>query len=314
MGSLNPVEVMTAGELFIDLIMSGFDVWPQPGRESFAREFHRQIGGGAAITACGLGKLGMPTSVLGVVGLDDGPWIMAQLQRFGVDVSDMLFHPSEPTAFTVVATMPEDRAFLTYPGANRGFPDALMAAATGQRLAHARHVHLAFPPYLETAAELMKTIHRNGCTVSLDVGWHEDWLTDSRAVALLPLIDVFLPNEAEATLMMGSRDPGECLRRFEKAGAHCVPLKLGARGSAVRQDGEIVFAPSPPVTPVDTTGAGDCFDAGFLYARMRGEALVCCLQSGNICGALSTEAYGGIAAFPTKERLQQELKSYSCAK
>jgi sugar/nucleoside kinase (ribokinase family) len=299
-GGVKPLDVIVAGELFVDLIMSGFDFWPQPGREAFAREFHREIGGGAAITACGLAKLGSRTSVLGMVGLDSGAWIVEQLQRSGVETTDIRFHPTEPTAFTVAATMRQDRAFLTYAGANRGFPAMLMEAGT----AHTRHVHLACAPNLDTAAELVQAIHGKGSTVSLDVGWHEDWLADPRAVALLPFIDVFLPNEAEAARMTGAAEPSGCLRFLEKAGAKCVPLKLGSRGSAILREGEIVFVDAPRVTTVDTTGAGDCFDAGFLQAWLKGRPLASCLKLGNVCGALSTEAYGGIAGFPDWERIQ----------
>lgn len=304
MGSVKPFDVIVAGELFVDLIMSGFDFWPQPGREAFASEFHREIGGGAAITACGLAKLGSRTSVLGIVGLDNGAWIIEQLQASGVETSDIRFHPTEPTAFTVAATMPRDRAFLTYAGANRGFPAMLMEAGT----ALARHVHLACAPNLDTAEALLQAIHSDGSTVSLDVGWHEDWLTDPRAIALLPFIDVFFPNEAEAARMTGDADASGCLRALKKAGAKCVPLKLGSRGSAVLQEGEIVFVDAPRVTAVDTTGAGDCFDAGFLHAWMNGQPLASCLQLANVCGALSTEAYGGIAGFPDWERI------HSCEK
>ena len=296
MGTMKPYDVIVAGELFVDLIMSGFDFWPEPGREAFAREFHREIGGGAAITACGLAKLGSRTTVLGMVGLDSGPWIVEQLQASGVETKDIRFHSTEPTAFTVAATMPQDRAFLTYAGANRGFPAMLMEAET----THTRHVHLACAVDLETAAELIQKIHSDGATVSLDVGWHEDWLTDPRAISLLPLIDVFLPNEAEAAKLTGGAD---VLKFFERVGARCVPLKLGSRGSAILQEGESIFVEAPTVTAIDTTGAGDCFDAGFLHAWMQGQPLDACLRLANVCGALSTQAYGGITGFPDWKRI-----------
>ena len=165
---------------------------------------------------------------------------------------------------------------------------------------HARHVHLACPLNLDTAADLVRQIHRGGSTVSLDVGWHEDWLTDPRAMEMLPLIDVFLPNETEAARMAGD---GDALRVFEAAGAKCVPVKLGPRGSAMLQDGEVLFVEAPIVNPVDTTGAGDCFDAGFLHAWLSGRPLPACLRLANICGALSTQAYGGIAGFPDWEKI-----------
>jgi sugar/nucleoside kinase (ribokinase family) len=170
---------------------------------------------------------------------------------------------------------------------------------------------LAFPPDLETAAALLALIHSNGCTVSLDVGWHEEWLGDPRSVALLPLIDVFLPNESEAARITGEPDVEQCLRRFESAGAKCVAVKLGMRGAAALMDGEINFVPAPKVTPVDTTGAGDCFDAGFLHAWLNDKPAIRCLATGNICGALSTECHGGIAGFPSADRLEQELKNYA---
>jgi sugar/nucleoside kinase (ribokinase family) len=84
-------------------------------------------------------------------------------------------------------------------------------------------------------------------------------------------------------------------------------LKLGARGAALLWDGRILYEPPLPVTPRDTTGAGDCFDAGFLHAYLRCEPPQKCLRVANICGALSTEAYGGIEGFPTPERLHQIL-------
>jgi len=298
------LDFIVAGELYVDLIMGGFDFWPQPGREAFASEFHREMGGGAAITACGLAKLGSSTSIVGIVGKDNGNWMVEQLQGRGVETSDIRFHPTDPTAFTVAATMTEDRAFLTYAGANRGFPAMLLEADT----THAHHVHLACKLNLDTAPNLIRKLHANGNTVSLDVGWHEDWLTDPGALALLPLIDVFLPNEAEAARMTGQADVSECLRFLEKAGAKCVPLKLGPRGSAILHEGEVLFVEAPRVKVIDTTGAGDCFDAGFLHAWKKGEHPQACLPLANICGALSTEAYGGIAGFPDWGRI------HSCEK
>jgi Sugar kinases, ribokinase family len=305
-------DVIVAGELFVDLIMGGFEFWPEPGKEAFAREFHREIGGGAAITACGLAQLGMRTSLLGVVGEDAGGWMVEQMSRRSVETRDIHFDANEPTGFTVAVTAPGDRTFLTYGGANRGLRAALMRAALEKHFLHTRHVHLACAPDLDTAAELLRHIHNSGCTVSLDVGWQEKWLSDSRARDLLPLIDVFLPNELEARQMTGQQDAAACLREFQAAGAGIVALKLGSQGSALLSSGEVLFVKAPEVTPIDTTGAGDCFDAGFLSAWLNGDSPETCLRAGNICGALSTEAYGGIAGFPSPERLKQELKT--CAK
>jgi len=145
----------------------------------------------------------------------------------------------------------------------------------------------------------------------VDAGWHEEWLSDPRALPMICAIDLFFPNHPEAARMTGEREPEKILRRFECAGLKRVALKLGSRGAALLWDGEICFVPRIPVTVRDTTGAGDCFDAGFLHAWLAGEDPWQCLRVANICGALSTEAYGGIAGFPTPERLTQALERYS---
>jgi len=309
-----PLDVIVAGELFVDLILGGFEFWPQPGQEAFAREFHREAGGGAAITASGLAALGSRTGLFGVVGADWGPWLVGRMRRAGVETSPVLFHPDEPTAFTVAVTTPRDRAFFTYPGANRRFAPALSEAAAAQQFAQARHLHLACAPELDSAVELLAALRRNGCSLSLDVGWHEDWLGDSRAFAIVRLVDIFFPNELEAQKITGENASEAALRRFAAEGVNRVALKLGSCGAALLWDGEIVRATPHPVVPLDTTGAGDCFDAGFLHAWLHGETPAACLAAANICGALSTEAYGGIAGFPDAARIARELKGHTCEK
>jgi sugar/nucleoside kinase (ribokinase family) len=304
-------DCVVAGEIFADQIMSGFDYWPAPGKEAFAKEYHREIGGGAVITACGLAKLGCRAAVLGIVG-SDGEWVLEQLRRNSVDTAEIEIDPDEPTGFTVAVTGPDDRAFLTYGGANRDFPPLLAEAAAGGRLACARHVHLACSPDLGSAADLMDAIRAAGCTISLDVGWHEDWLTDPRAPDALRLVDLFFPNELEARAITRRRDPEGALRAFRRMGLRRVALKLGARGAALLWDGEMIFAPGTVVAAVDTTGAGDCFDAGFLHAWLNGAPPRRCLEAANVCGALSTEKPGGIAGFPDPERLRRELEGEPC--
>lgn len=304
---------MVAGDLFIDIIMSGFSFWPQPGQEAVATEYCREIGGGAAITAAGMAKLGSRTGVLGVVG-EDGAWLVERLREHGVDTAGIAYDIHEPTAFTVAVSGPDDRAFLTYIGANYKFGDVLMEAATQKLLSHARHVHLASAPDLDTAGELVQALKQNDCCISLDVGWHELWLRDPRSMALVRNVDIFLPNRNEASAMTGETEPRAILRAFEDAGVKAVVLKLGPRGAALLWEGEIIMGEPYPATPHDTTGAGDCFDAGFLHAWLTGESPETSLRVATICGALSTEALGGIQGFPTKEDLAEALSREPLAK
>ena len=136
-------------------------------------------------------------------------------------------------------------------------------------------------------------------TLSLDVGFAHANLETMDA---LPLVDLFFPNQIEGERMTGESDPEAMLRAFAKAGARTVVLKMGERGAAMRIGDRLLHAAPPCVTPVDTTGAGDCFNAGFLFAWLRGKSPEECLRSGNLCGALRPRAGRG-RGFPTAEEM-----------
>ena len=306
MKQLKKLDVMVAGDLFIDMVMSGFSFWPEPGQEAVASEYCREIGGGAAITAAGLAKLGSRVGVLGVVG-HDGAWLVERLRHYGVHTEGIAYDLHEPTAFTVAISSPQDRAFFTYLGANYKFGSILIEAATERLLSHAQHVHLACAPDLDTAGELLLALIQNDCSISLDVGWHEEWLRDPRSLSMVKNVDIFFPNQAEAFAMTGMTEPRAILEAFGEAGVKTVVLKLGSRGAALLCHGKVIMGEPFPVEPNDTTGAGDCFDAGFLHAWLKGEEPETCLRVATICGALSTEALGGIAGFPTAQRLKEMM-------
>ena len=303
-------DAIVAGDLFVDLIFSGFPSWPQPGEEAFAQRFAREVGGGAAITACGLAKLGLKSALFAVTGKVDSFGLIERLNGCGVDTRAIQFHSSEPAGLTVSVSTAKDRAFFTYAGANPALLDLLLDANVRLDLARARHVHLACAPAPELLMDLSGMLHERGCRVSLDVGWHEDWLKDRRSLRALREIDLFMPNEREARLMTGESEPEAILRAFAEAGLRAVALKLGPRGAALLWDEQIHRCEPYPARPLDTTGAGDGFDAGFIFGCLRGDAPAACLQAANVCGALSTEALGGLAAFPERDRLETALLRY----
>src|SRR5206468_7493980 len=107
-------DVVVVGDLFIDEVLSDFYSLPKLGEECFARKFRREVGGGAAITACGLAKLGVQVCVVGSIGEADGQWLLDRLQSFGIDCSGLELDSAEPTGISVSASTREDRSFLTY--------------------------------------------------------------------------------------------------------------------------------------------------------------------------------------------------------
>src|SRR6266571_2614863 len=111
-------DVIVVGDLFIDEVLSEFYSLPKLGEESFARKMRREIGGGAAITSCGLARLGWRAAALGVVGREDGMWVVKRFLDAGVNTTFLEHHPDEPTGLTVSVSTREDRAFFSYYGAN----------------------------------------------------------------------------------------------------------------------------------------------------------------------------------------------------
>jgi sugar/nucleoside kinase (ribokinase family) len=301
------LDVLAVGDLFQDLVMSGFPGWPRPGEEAFAASFHKEIGGGAAITACGLSKLGLRAGVAGVVGAADGQWMFDQLSARGVSTAGIRTTAAEPTAFAVSISTAVDRTFLTYNGANRELPGLIEQLTAADLPVQARHIHLAHAMNLARVETSFESLVAKGSTLSVDVGWHPEWYADSRALAALKRADIFFPNEREAGVMTQQTEPRRMLEAFERLGLRRVALKLGRSGAALLWDGEVLFQKPAKIDALDTTGAGDCFNAGFLYARLAGMDPKACLKVATACGEMSARALGGIAGFPTKEELENIL-------
>src|SRR5581483_3860646 len=216
---------------------------------------------------------------------------------FGVDTGGVRFSDL-PTGVTVAASLREDRAFLTFEGANSELWPWLEAKELGRQLAQARHVHFAcaLPP--RPGRRLIEELHARKTTVSLDAGWQEKWMKDKHVWPLLAEVDWFLPNEAEARFMTGKSRVEQMLEAFVARGVKGVAIKLGPGGAAACQAGPVIKAKALDVPVVDTTGAGDAFNAGFLHARLAGLPVENCLQRGAVCGSLSTRESGALEAFP----------------
>jgi sugar/nucleoside kinase (ribokinase family) len=322
------MDLLVVGDANPDLMLRGGDVVPAFGQqERVVDEAALVLGGSGSIMACGAARLGLKVGMAACVGDDTfGEFTREALRSAGVDDGAVQVLPGVATGVSVALARADDRAILTARGALAAFdpqalPDALLAAA--------RHVHLASPflqPLLLADLEsLVARAHSAGATVSLDPGWDpsERW---SLAFAG---VDVLLPNAAEAVCLAESagrasappprtpsslRPPG---RVFPEAATDARPagvalaasgplvaLKLGAAGAVGFAGDSVVEAVAPVTDAVDSTGAGDSFDAGFLAAWLDGASLADALALGCACGALSTRALGGTAAQPSRSEAE----------
>jgi sugar/nucleoside kinase (ribokinase family) len=291
------------GDLNPDLVLTG-DVVPRFGQaEQLVDDAALVIGGSAAITAHGLARLGRAVSLLAAVGDDVlGRQLVEQLTAAGVDARRALVREDLPTGLTVVLSTGEDRAILTLPGAIASLTATEVLDAATELAGGLRHVHVSsyfLQPTLR--GELASVLHKLrglGLSTSLDTNadpedrWHG-------VDELLPHIDVLLPNRAEAVALGGDPDPRRAAASLAARGPLTV-VKDGAAGAfAVRPDGTTVEEPGSPVAVVDTTGAGDTFDAAFLAGWLDGDDLARCLKRAVTAGRHSVMHTGGTAGQPT---------------
>jgi len=304
-------DVTVIGEIYQDHVFSGFSAWPLPGEEIFTNQYEWELGGGAVTTACALSRLGRKIQLIGIAGESDMPRMEERLSRFAVN-TDGIVRSKTRSGVSISISTKQDRSFFTYRGANVELQDRLMAdQELLTRVADSRHIHLAFPLTANLAEKILPVITAKGATTSLDVGHHVGWLCDEASIGVLRGIDYTMPNEKEATMLSGS--PQQYLSQCRDLGLKLAVVKLSREG-AVMLFNEVEFrAASPSVSVVDTTGAGDAFNAGFIDALLDGAPPQQIIERACICGAMSTRALGALSALLSREELRVILEEYYAA-
>jgi ribokinase len=288
------MRLLCAGESFEDLIFVGLDRLPGPGEEIKTDRFVATIGGGAVITAVQAARLGSSVDVVSSL----GPSAIACLKKERIRVQNLL-RKGEPAAVSAALSTTDDRSFVTFNGANAKLEPRLARLLTlvGSSKPSQRrptHIHLCFYPHDCTQwARIVRKLRARGITTSWDFGWNEPLTNDRGLIDLVDELDFVFVNELEARLYTGQPDLSAALDEWRRRKA-IVIVKLGINGSIWLAPGRDVHAPAPRVKVVDTTGAGDAFNAGFLHAWMHGEPPAQCLALGNKVAGASTRRAGGL--------------------
>ena len=294
------LDLLVLGDVNPDLVLRG-DFEPVFGQtERLVDAAHLTIGGSGAIVACGAARLGLGVALCGVVG-DDlfGRWIRDEFRARGVAVDGLVVDAARPTGVSVVLSKQDDRAILTHPGT---VAELRVVGLDRALLGKARHVHVS-SYYLQRGLApdlpaLFDDAHALGATTSIDPNWDPSEMWDGGLTEVLSRTDVFLPNAAEAVRVAGRHGVDQAALSLARL-VELVVVKLAQEGAVAARGTSIVRAAGIPVIPIDTTGAGDSFDAGFLASWLAGEPLEAALALGNACGSLSTRALGGVDGQPT---------------
>jgi sugar/nucleoside kinase (ribokinase family) len=295
-----PYDVLVVGRPSCDLIFTGLPKWPEPGRESYASGAF--IGaGGAFNAAAAASRLGFRVGFIGLIGNDMwSDFVLEQFAAEGVSTEFLEVVDRPLPAVSVALNVNGDRGFVTHE-AEPEHTDRELFAYTTRVLAatEARHVHLHLVCGLPEIAEAAR---RRDMTLTVDAWGWEPWLCSDAVRKLIPIGDVLLTNEPEAQLLTGATDTRAALAELSEIAPYVV-VKCGAAGSVAAVRGEVFEVSTEAAKAHDATGAGDCFNAGFMYGWLRRLDPATCLALGNLCGRRCVESVGGYHGCPREAEL-----------
>ena len=305
------LDIAIAGEINLDLILYGLPAKMPLERELLASDFQVTLGSSSAILAHNMAVLGAKVGFITRIGPDElGKLALARLAESGADVSRCLGSSAQSTGVTVLLHHGKERHILTYLGT---MAQLTVADLDIDYLKSARHFHLS-SLFLQRGLwpglpDLLRGLKAAGLTVSLDTNDDPEDNWDGVINELLDLVDILLPNDSEICRIAHRNTLEESLSALAPR-VPCIAVKCGAQGSIVQMGKERMTSQPVTVTPVDTIGAGDSFNSGFLAAWLKGLPPETCAHAGNITGALSTLRPGGTESFRDQALLREFLGTH----
>lgn len=303
-------DIVVVGELNADLILSKPQGFPEMGKEKLVGGMLLTMGSASAIFATNIARLGLKVGFIGKLGNDYlGKIVTDTLADRGVDCSGIQVRQDEQTGITVALSYPEDYAMMTYMGAMETFN---LDDVDFDYVKRGGHLHFSSyylqPGMRHRCAELFKRAKDLGMTTSFDPGPDPEEKYAPDILAVLPYVDVFLPNESEAMNIAHKKDV-EAALDFLSNYASTTVITCGSQGALARSKKKTLRTKVYTVDPVDTTGAGDSFNCGFLLSWLKDAArLDDCLVTGSACGAIATTRVGGATASPDEKEMMAFIK------
>lgn len=298
-------DILIPGNYFCDVVFTGLDALPVLGSEIYARKLDIVPGGGAYNTVVALQRLNVYAGWAGVLGTDVFSQFVAQaLIAEGVDMALVKRLDRPLRRITVALSYPTDRAFVTHTDESLSSTDLAIEALEHVQCRHLHFTGLAVDPRMPT---LIDSCHARGIQVSMDCQHRHDTLSAPLIREIISRLDLFMPNATEALRLTETSTLNDAIRVLRNLIA-CGLIKNGGQG-AVGWCGEKAFTSAAiEVVVVDTTGAGDVFNAGFLAAYLEGWRFEECLRCGNFCGGMSVQGIGGTSTAPSRNQLDAWLE------
>lgn len=295
-------KILCVGRVYCDLIFTDIPAMPVLGQETFAGGVKLHAGGGCYITAAYLSALGNPVAITAILPTDPfGNVVRDEIRQMELD--DRYCEPApmgQDPQITVAMVQNKERAFLTR-RASAALPGNI---APSFSLPGLTHLHIGELTTLIEHPDLIEKARAAGLTISLDCGWDEAAFCHSGLSDLISAVDIFLPNSAEAERLSQNSVSLTCAAQ--------TVIKRGADGAELYTAGQRYFEPAhTEVQVIDTTGAGDAFNAGFLTAWLQDKAPEDCLAAGNHAGSIAIARVGGAAGLSPMMYRQTDMKAWA---
>ena len=265
-------------------------------------------GGNGLNEAVILSRLGQPVELISCIGDDEtGERVLSFLKRNGVSTKHIVRDRFIPTGVNIVLVDEKgERCFLTNPsGSLRMLSEKHILPQLEQTGKIVCFSGMFISPLLDVPAmeRIFKKIRgKPGRILAVDMTSAKHGETIAELRSLLQMVDVIFPNEKELYLLTGKDDPVQGARALVECGAGCAVVKLGARGCILQTRNLTAQIPSWPVArAVDTTGAGDCFAAGFLWAMNNQLPLTDCARFACACASCVVERFGATEGLTSLE-------------
>jgi sugar/nucleoside kinase (ribokinase family) len=306
-------DILAIGELNADLIFTGLKQGPMLNQEIIADSYKKTLGSSTALCAGNLAKLGLRVAFCGKVGTDEmGSYVLDELKKRNIDTGFCVSDPVVETGLTLALNWQGDKADVTVPGTMSTFS---LKDFNIEIIKSAKHIHVG-SFFLQSALrkdlpEIFKTAHEWGVSTSLDTGWDESGNWDYGIRSVLEHTDIFFPNEAEALHVTETSSFQDAAAALEKVCGNTVAVKRGKNGACCLFGGKRYAVDAmEDVKVVDTTGAGDSFNAGYIYAYIRGFSAGECLEFGNACGNICVSTVGGSNADLSVKKVLEIIRTH----
>ena len=307
------MEVTVLGDINLDIITSPIKRYPKKDQQLDLSNFIVQLGGSSAIFASACSRLGIKTKFIGRLGKDPiSEFLINEIEKLGI-VNKIRRVKGERSGITISLTFEDmKRAMITFKGSNENLSikDFALKEIEGEL------IHIGGFNLLESLRKdvykIFKFAKKKGIKTSLDPNWDPKGWTKKRLKDLkkiLKITDFLFPDYEEGKAITKLRNERKIVKNLIELGVRVVALKCGKKGCWVGEDGKIFYVKGFKVKSIQTTGAGDVFNAGFIKAYFSGRGIKECGKWGNAAGALSTTNIG-LERFPTQRKIRKLIEGF----